>query len=128
MIHFLRMSAITLDLPESLAERLRIQGDRVPEILELGLREWSAETLNSFPGAAEILEFLASLPSPQDMLNLRPSENLRAKIRELLEKSRDGELDAVGQQAWERYQFLEHLVRLAKAKASLRLGASAADG
>ncbi|SPF49012.1 conserved hypothetical protein [Candidatus Sulfopaludibacter sp. SbA4] len=43
-------------------------------------------------------------------------------MRELLEKSRTGTLSAEEERAWERYEFLEHLVRMAKTTARLKLG------
>ncbi|MBI3698442.1 MAG: hypothetical protein HY238_26830 [Acidobacteria bacterium] len=116
------MSAITLKVPDELAQRLRNQQKRLPEILELGLRELNAETQTGFGGAAEVLELLASLPSPEEILNLRPSEGLQRRVQELLGKSRAGKLTAQEEEEWERYQYLEHLVRMAKAKACLKLG------
>lgn len=95
-----------------------------PRFLELGLRvrELNAETQRGFEGATEILEFLASLPSPQETLSLKPSERLQRQVHELLGKSRAGTLTVQEEQDWERYEFLEHLVRMAKAKARLKLG------
>lgn len=116
------MSAITVEVSDELAARLRNQGASVPEILERGLRELDAEAQSGFEGAAEVLEFLASLPSPEEILKLRPSERFAQRIKELLEKSRIAQLDSREEKEWEHYQFLEHLVRLAKAKAHLKLG------
>jgi hypothetical protein len=116
------MSAITLNLPDDLAERLRKYQERLPEILELGLRELDADSQQGFEGAAEVLEFLAGLPGPEEILNLQPSERLRGQVQELLEKNRVGRLTAQEQKTWERYEFLEHLVRMAKTKACLKLG------
>ena len=67
------------------------------------------------------MEFLASLPSPEEILALRPSEPLQHQINSLLEKNRTGELITEEKQQWEQYEYLEHLVRLAKAKAYLKL-------
>src|SRR5207247_7307834 len=83
---FMQMSAITLQLPDELAERLRKHEERLPEILELGLRELDADPQSGFEGTTEVLEFLAGLPSPEDILKLRPSERLRRQVQELLEK------------------------------------------
>ena len=116
------MSAITLQLPDELAERLRKHEEDLPEILELGLRELTAETQSGFGGATEVLEFLASLPSPSEILSLRPSGRLQSQIQDLLEKSRAGTLNDREERDWERYEFLEHLVRMAKATAQLKLG------
>ena len=114
------MSAITVTVPDELAERLRNRQD-LPEILELGLRELGAEGPNGFEGAAAVLEFLASLPSPDEILNLRPSERLEHRVHELLEKNRTGGLNASEEKEWARFEFIEHLVRMAKANAYQKL-------
>jgi hypothetical protein len=116
------MAAITLKLPEELAVRLRNHEDRLPEIIECGLRGIEAEAEGGFPGAAEVLEFLAGLPSPQEILDLRPAECLSRRVTALLEKNRSVGLNAQEEREWENYEFLEHLVTMAKAKAYLKLG------
>ncbi len=121
------MSAITLKVPDELAERLRGQQERLPEILELGLRELDAAAQSGFEGAAEVLELLAGLPSPEEILNLRPSDRLQTRVKELLAKSHAGEMTPKEEEEWERYQFLEHLVRMAKTKACLKLGITPVD-
>ena len=117
------VSAITLNIPDELAQRLRNEHASLPEILEMGLRDWHAtREPGSFQGAAEVLEFLASLPSPEDILALRPSEALTGRVRTLIAKSREGTLDPKEEAEWERYEFVEHLVRIAKMSASEKLG------
>src|SRR5258706_6091390 len=115
------MSAITIKLPDGLAERLRKHEGRLPEILEIGLRELNAEGQSRFDGTAEVLEFLASLPDPEAILKLRPSERFAGRVEHLLEKNRVNKLNSEQEKEWENYQFLEHLVRMAKANASLKL-------
>ncbi len=70
---------------------------------------------------AEVLEFLATLPTPEEIIALRPSEALQAQISNLLEKNRTQGLTPAEEQIWEQYQHLEHLIRMAKAKAHLKL-------
>lgn len=115
------MSAITLKLSDELAARLRGHEDRLPEILERGLRELNAEAQSGFEGAAEVLEIWAGLPTPEEILKLRPSKRFAQRIEELLKKSRSGKLDTREQEEWQNYEFLEHLVRIAKAKAHSKL-------
>ncbi len=115
---------VTLDIPEELATRLNLLEDQLPQILELGLRELNAISQTGFTGMAEVLEFLAQLPAPEEIIALRPSEALQARITSLLEKNRTQGLTSVEEQVWEHYQYLEHLVRIAKAKAYLKLKAS----
>lgn len=114
---------IKIDLPQELAARLKPMENQLPRILELGLRELNAITQTEFAGAADILEFLAGLPEPEEVLALRPSKVLEDRVRDLLKKNREVGLAADEQQAWEQYQYLEHLVRLAKARAYLKLKA-----
>jgi Na+-transporting NADH:ubiquinone oxidoreductase subunit NqrF len=124
LLYSLQMSAITLNLSDDLAERLRKHEDRLPEILELGLRELNAETQRGFEGAVEVLELLAALPSPEEIVRLKPSERLQRQVQDLRQKSRAGKLTPQEEEDWERYQFLEHLVRMAKTKAYSKLGIS----
>ncbi len=115
---------ITLDLPEELVSRLSSLADKLPQILELGIRELNASSQMGFSGAAEVLEFLATLPTAEEIIALRPSESLQAQIDRLLEKNRIQGLTPAEEQIWEQYQYLEHLIRLAKAKALLKLKGS----
>ncbi|HEY9829142.1 MAG TPA: hypothetical protein V6D26_01095 [Stenomitos sp.] len=67
------------------------------------------------------MEFLATLPTPEEIIALRPSESLQAQISSLLDKNRTQGLTPTESQIWEQYQYLEHLIRMAKAKAYLKL-------
>jgi hypothetical protein len=106
---------ITLTLPEELASQL--QQEDVARILELGLRELNAKTALEFSNTTQVLETLASLPPPEQILALRPSAEFQERIEILLEKSRTAGLSEQEQQEWASYEFTEHLVRLAKAHA-----------
>lgn len=110
---------ITLDIPNELATRLEPLTNQLPRILELGLRELNADAQVGFEGAAEVFEILAGIPTPTEILALRPSEALQARLSVLLEKNRTEGLTPEEEEEWERYQYLEHLIRIAKAKAHL---------
>jgi hypothetical protein len=112
---------ITLKVPDELASRLQSVEEDLPRILELGFREWDARREAGFTGLASVLETLASLPTPEEILALRPSTVLRERIEQLLEKSHCGSLSPQEQGEWKQYEFVEHLVRLAKARAALKL-------
>ena len=122
------MASITLSLPDDLASQVRAHQEEIPKILELGLRELNAAAQSGFDGAADVLELLAALPSPEEILKLRPSARLSARVSELIEKSRTGAMTARDEEDWERYEYLEHLVRMAKAAAQLKLATSAGNG
>ena len=118
------LSSVEFKIPQELAVRLQPLADKVAQILELGLREWNAAAQGGFEGAAEVLEFLASLPAPEEIVALRPSQALQNRISALLEKNREEGLTPEEEEEWEQYQYLEHLVRMAKAKALLKLKTS----
>ncbi len=111
---------LTLTVPDDLASRLRTVEDRLPQILELGLREFHAAP-SQFEGLGDVLEVLAGLPGPQEVLALRPSAALQDRISALVDRRRDGRLSADEERAWEQYKYVEHLVRIAKANTLLKL-------
>jgi hypothetical protein len=115
------MSPITLSLPDDLASQIRARQQQLPRIFELGLRELNAGGQSGYDGAADVLELLAALPTPEEILALRPSEGLSTRVAELLRKARAGEMTPGDEEDWERYEYLEHLVRMAKAAAHLKL-------
>lgn len=112
---------MTLEIPTDLANRLLPFQSELTRILELGLRELRAEGSPNFDGVSDILDFLAGLPTPEEILRLHPSPYLQARIRELLEKNRERGLSEEEEQEWARYEYIEHLMRMAKAKAQLKL-------
>lgn len=111
---------ITMDIPDDLAARLRDREDHA-EIIELGLRKIDANTHSTFEDASEILEKLIVLPSAEEIIKLRPSDRLQKRIDDLLEKNRTEGLHPEEEREWAQYEYLEHLVRLAKANAALKL-------
>src|SRR5262245_54931688 len=111
---------ITVEISEELADRLRPVETHLAQVLELGLREWQARG-PGFAGLGGLLEALAALPEPQDVLALRPAPEFQERLEALAEKSREGGLSDEENREWEQYQFIEHLVRLAKARAALKL-------
>jgi hypothetical protein len=112
---------ITFDLSEELISRLNSVEDKLPQVIELGLRELNANPQDGFNGVAEILEFLATLPTPEAIIALRPSQELQTQISSLLEKHRNQGLTDTEARMWEQYQYLEHLIRKSKATAYLKL-------
>jgi hypothetical protein len=115
---------ITVNVPDELAHQLSPLQEQLPQILALGLREWQADTRSGFSGLAEVVEFLATLPSPEEILALKPSEVLQQQIQVLMGKTKTVELTAAEERSWQQYEYVEHLVRVAKAKALLKLSAA----
>jgi hypothetical protein len=115
------MQQITINVPDDIAARLASHPNEIPQILALGLREVNANPATGLSGLSQVLEFLAGLPSPQEIIALRLSPSVQAEIDRLLEKNKTDGLNALEQNLWQQYEYVEHLVRLAKAKALLKL-------
>ena len=116
------MQQIMVDVPDEIAARLASRPDELQQILALGLREVNANPASGFSGLSEVLEFLVQLPPPQEILALRLSPEVQVEVDLLLEKSRSaGGLSALEQCLWQQYEYVEHLVRMAKAQALLKL-------
>jgi hypothetical protein len=111
---------LTVTVPEELASRLRPVQDRLLHIIELGLRDLDAQP-PAFGGLREVLETLAHLPTPEEVLALRPAPALQSRVEELLTRNRTTGLSDEERREWEQYQYAEHLVRIAKGQAALKL-------
>ena len=111
---------ISLTIPDDLLSRLLPHKHQLVRILSLGLREIEAKPSGSFTGLADVLEFLAGLPTPEETLHLRPSPKMQARLDELLEKQRVAGLNEEEEKSWQEYQYVEHLVRTAKLNALKR--------
>jgi len=70
----------------------------------------------------EVLEFLASTPTPEAILTLRPSEKVQQRVRYLLEQNRSGGLSELEQAELDDYEQVDQFVTLLKAKARQKLG------
>lgn len=112
---------ITLEVPNDLGCRLSPFKQQLPQLLELGLREFNTPPYTGFHSVNEILEFLAKLPSAEAIMALRPAKELQQQINELLEKQRTVGLTSEEEREWQQYEYLEHLVRIAKTHALLKL-------
>lgn len=115
---------LTVNVPDELAARLAPLQDRLPDILTFGLRELDARNNIGFRGVANVLDLLADMPGPEEILALRPDPVLQDSIRHLLEKHRSKGLNAEEERQWQQYEYLEHLVRKAKISAQRKLSTS----
>ncbi len=121
------MSSVTIPIPDELAMQLESRTEELPAILQVGLREYDARRQLGYEGAAEILDVLASFPTPDDVLALRPSPALQERLSFLLEKNRETGLSVEEEQEWSQYERLEHLVRMAKLRAIEKQRSSASS-
>ena len=71
----------------------------------------------------EFVDFLAGGTTPQSVIDFRPSEAAKAKVAELIRHQKTSVLTADENAELNCYLQLEHILRLAKARARLHLSA-----
>jgi hypothetical protein len=105
------MVKITIDIPEELSDQLMQLGNRLPEFLALSLQK------PAIPAVIYryIIDFLASQPTPEQILDFRPTATMQERLKTLLIRSQSGELTAIEQQELDEYEKIEHLVIMLKA-------------
>ena len=116
---------IILEVPDRLGEKLQQLGDQLSETLDRLLQDIPTTETISYQDDRQIVELLASQPSPEAILAIRPTPALQARMSELLERNKSGSLSRTEEAELDRYLLLEHWVRLAKTHAYKQLQKSA---
>ena len=70
----------------------------------------------------EVIDFIASIPKPEQVLAYKPSQTAQRYLEALLEKKRDGQLSEAEAHELDQHLMVEHLMRMAKKKAKSQLG------
>jgi hypothetical protein len=73
----------------------------------------------------EITDFLASSPTPQEIVAFRPSETLERRALDLLQRNREHRLTGEERAEMEEFMRMDHFMTLLKAKARLKLAGKA---
>ncbi len=108
------MTEITLQLPDPLAARLASVQEQLPRLLELVTDEGLPLSAQVY---LEALEFLASNPTSQQILEFRPIASLQTSIGLLQDRNNDGTLTLFEKAELERLLRVEHLMRAIKLRA-----------
>ena len=69
----------------------------------------------------EITDFIVSEPSLNEIIAYRPSETLNERLHDLLYKNANDSLSGDEKHELDEFLRLDHLIRMLKAKARLRL-------
>lgn len=112
---------LTIEVPDALHRELQLVEERLPEILERGLRDLLAETSVAVQDERAIIDVLTSGPTPAQILALHPSRELQERASVLQSRGKQELLSPEEAGELERYLLLEHLVRMAKANAYRQL-------
>lgn len=69
------------------------------------------------PAYLEIIDFIAAGTTPERVASFRPSLEAQQRVSELLEREKQSELPPEERAELDHYEALEHILRMAKAKA-----------
>jgi hypothetical protein len=108
------MAQITIEVPDSLAEQLAPVRDRLPEVLVHGLDQLSPIPTEVY---RNILDFLASNPPPQAIIDFKLPQTVQERISELLDKNRAKALTLEESAELDSYERLNRFVRKFKIQA-----------
>ena len=73
--------------------------------------------MNALKVYEEVVDFIAAGTTPQNVIAFRPSESAQSRVEDLLALEKEGELSSAERSELDHYLQLEHLMRLAKARA-----------
>jgi hypothetical protein len=65
----------------------------------------------------EIIEFIAAGTSPRGVISFQPSEAVKERVADLIEREKSAGISPEEKSELDHYLQLEHLMRLAKARA-----------
>jgi hypothetical protein len=125
------MVEITIQVSDDLAKHLAPVQDRLPDLLaqliadaEFGWASMhilyqpvSAETA---PAYVEILDFLASGPEPDEIVNFKISPEAQARVSQLLEKNRESTLTQSENAELDLYEQIDQFMTLLKIRSRMR--------
>jgi hypothetical protein len=69
----------------------------------------------------EVIDFIASGPTPTGIVNFRPSKEATERIEALIEREKAVGLESEEKRELDHYLELEHIMRLSKARARRHL-------
>lgn len=114
---------LELDLPAEVAHELPKDRRDLRELVERGWREWRRRELPDFEEFGELMARLARGMTPDEILALKASPRLQRRVRTLLDKNSRMNLSRDEERELDQHEFVEHIVRLAKGQALLRVRA-----
>lgn len=71
----------------------------------------------------EVLDFLASTPTPEQIIAFHPSEALQIRLRELLDRNQNALLTAEEQAELDEFSRINHFMAMLKIRARKKLAA-----
>jgi hypothetical protein len=79
----------------------------------------------AIPSCLEIIDFIASGTTSQAVADYRPSPEAQTRVAELIAQEKDGSLSVEEKSELDHFMDLEHILRVAKARARQILASDA---
>jgi hypothetical protein len=109
------MVQVIIQLSDQLAARVQPLQQWLPTVLELGLVDFQTAAVQT---ASEMIQFLATEPLPQRVLEYHVSERAQRRLRRLLALNGIGNLSDEELRELDELQQIEHIVIMLKAQAA----------
>jgi len=71
----------------------------------------------AIPSYLEIIDFIATGTTPQAVVDYHPSADAQQRVAALIERDKDGKLSPEEKAELDHFMDLEHILRMAKARA-----------
>lgn len=120
------MTTITLEVPDELAAQLSGLQDHLPallyEVLASARNDKAPSSLGRgpiHPAYREMVDFLASGPTTEQIIAHKPGRKLQDRVAELLEKNREEGLTGDEEVELDGFEQVNQLLSLLKARARL---------
>ncbi len=120
------MATMTLEVPDRLAVQLRLERDRLPQLLEFALRSRNDAQWLSMPSSlafGEMVEFLSNRPSSDEVLAFKISPSAQDRMASLLEKNREEGLSNAENGELDWYEYVHEIMTRLKTEVRLRTAA-----
>jgi hypothetical protein len=115
---FDKMVEVTVQLPDQLAEQVIPVQRWLPTLLEFSLARLKTPASET---AAEIVDFLLSNPTEEEVLAYHVSDRAQERVSRLLVLNREGMLGEVEQQELDEIERVEHIVIMQKSRVAHRV-------
>ena len=73
---------------------------------------------------AEFVELIAAGTTPEKLIDFQPSQKAKERVAELIRRQKTDKLTSDEDDELRQYMYVEHIVRLAKARARQHVGQS----
>ncbi len=109
------MTIMTLELPVELVKQIQPVQHYLPTILQLTITTFQTPAAQT---ASEIVRFLAQNPSPNEVLDYHVPDHAQTRLRELLERNREGDILPTEDAELDDLILIERIIRQVKIQAA----------